>query len=132
MPSIRRYGPALFLTLLIPALSLLPAAFFRAVPRTVRFAGADKAVHAAMYAAFAFALLHALAPPARARPLNALAVFIAASLYGLALEIAQGVLTTSRAMDPLDALANAAGALLAALLAHLLAKSKTQPPPAAP
>ena len=119
-----RYIPAALMAAIIPALSLLPAAFFRGVPRAARFAGADKIIHALMYAAFALTLHYALAPDRRPTVRAALVIAISASLYGLALEIAQSALTTSRAMDPLDALANAAGAFATALLARAWAKHR--------
>ncbi len=125
----RRYGPAALMTLLIPALSLLPATLFRDVPHAARFPGADKAVHALMYAALALALFRALAPGRRPRLAAAFVIALSASLYGLALEIAQGALTSSRAMDPLDALANAAGASAAAFLACAIAKARHSPVP---
>jgi VanZ family protein len=134
MPSIHRYIPAAFLALLIPVLSLLPAAFFRGVPSTARFTGGDKIIHACMYATLTLALFRALEPPARANFRSAGIVAFSASLYGLALEIAQGVFTATRSMDPHDALANAAGAFATALLACLwFRKRKIQDPnPASP
>jgi VanZ family protein len=129
LSDIRRYGPAALLALLIPALSLLPAAFFRNVPREARFPGTDKAVHALMYAALTLALFRALEPHARADIRSAGVVACSASLYGLSLEIMQGVFTTSRSMDLYDALANAAGAFITALLVHLwFRKWKTAEP----
>ena len=125
---ISRYGPVAALALLISVLSLLPAAFFRSIPSPARFGGADKIVHALMYAALAAALFHALEPRTRATPRAAAAVALSATLYGLVLEIMQAVFTATRTMDPLDALANAAGAVTTALLASLWARSRLPAP----
>jgi len=105
-----RYGPAVVLSMLIPALSLLPARFFSCFADTPSVPGMDKLVHALMYAALSLSFYHALSPSARRRPAPLLALAACASLYGALLECAQGLLTQSRAMDPLDALANTAGA----------------------
>ena len=79
--------------------SLLPALLLPAVP-----AGGDKAEHLLGYG-----LLAAIA----VQIFGARAVLIRAAiglvLLGVALELAQGLLTTTRAMDPWDALANTAG-----------------------
>jgi hypothetical protein len=81
IPFIKRCFPAAFLALLIPALSLLPAAFFRGMPVPARFPGADKLVHALMYAALAAAFCRALkprAPGGAAGPVRGRAVAAAA------------------------------------------------------
>jgi len=79
--------------------SLLPALLLPVVP-----AGGDKAEHLLGYG-----LLAAIA----VQIFGARAVLIRAAiglvLLGVALELAQGLLTTTRAMDPWDALANTAG-----------------------
>ena len=114
---LRRYGPAFVMALLIPALSLLPAWFFARIPGPATFPGADKLIHALMYAALTAALAHALSSAARVRYFWAAGIALASALYGLAMEIGQQTLTDSRALDPFDALANLAGAFAAALLA---------------
>lgn len=111
-----RFGPAAAMTLLIPALSLLPARLFaRAAAPLPHFANMDKLVHALMYAALTAAYLHALSGEKKGRIAPALSVAVFASLLGLLMELGQKHLTTSRSMDPLDALANAAGAVATAL-----------------
>lgn len=106
-----RYGPAVALSLLIPALSLVPARFFSCFAgQPPSIPGLDKWVHALMYAALSLSLYHALSQEACRRPGPLLAIAVAASLFGAVMECGQGVLTHSRALDPLDALANTAGA----------------------
>jgi len=105
------------MVLLIPALSLLPARFFRHIAVQPNFPGMDKLVHALMYAVLTAALFHALSPSERVRRSVALRLALGASLYGLAMEFCQKLLTHSRSCDPLDAFANLAGAFATVLLA---------------
>jgi hypothetical protein len=116
--TLLRFGPAAVMTVLIPALSLLPARFFRHVevplPPVV---GLDKIVHALMYAALTAAYLHTLPVHRRANLGTVLCVALFSALFGLVMELCQKGLTTSRSMDPIDELANATGALVCALLA---------------
>lgn len=126
---LRRYGPAVVMVTLVPVLSLLPARFFRAVAAgTPVVPGMDKLVHALMYAALTVSLCHALPQPARHRYRNAFAIALAATLYGLVLEVFQGVFTKTRGMDPTDALANAVGAFVAGLVACAWAHTHTRSP----
>ena len=123
-----RDGPALLTSAGIVALSLAPAWLFRDVERGLPlFHGLDKVVHAAMYAALTASGLHALPLEKRRSLRGALGVAAAAALYGAILELAQREFTRSRTMDPLDALANAAGALACALIA--CAWARRRPPP---
>ena len=105
-----RYGPAVMLSLLIPAMSLLPARFFSRFSNSSSIPHLDKWIHALIYAALSLALYHALSPEARKRPGPPLAAATAASLYGALMELAQGFFTRSRGQDPMDALANTVGA----------------------
>ena len=105
-----RYGPAVMLSLLIPAMSLLPARFFSRLGNAPSIPHVDKWIHALIYAVLSLALYHALSPEARKRPGPPLAVAAAASLYGALMELAQGFFTHSRGQDPMDALANTMGA----------------------
>ena len=114
---LKRYGPAVAMTLLIPVLSLLPASFFSHLAGPKHVPGIDKFIHALLYAALTAALFHALASPARVRYSWALCLALAAALYGFAMELCQKYLTSSRSLDTFDALANLAGALAVALLA---------------
>ena len=113
-----RYGPAVIMVLLIPVLSLLPAHFFAHIAGPPPFPGMDKLIHALMYTALTAALFHALSPLARLRYSWAIRLALAASLYGFGMELCQKVMTQSRSFDPLDALANMAGAFVAAHLAY--------------
>ena len=122
-----RYGPAVTMTLLIPLLSLLPAHFFAHIAGPPPFPGMDKLIHALMYAALSATLFHALSPPARVHYAWAFLLALAASLYGLGMELCQKVMTQSRSFDPLDALANMAGAFVAALLACVWARRRREP-----
>lgn len=118
-PPFLRYSPAVVMTLLIAALSLLPAHFFKQVSEPLPpLPGMDKLVHALMYAALTAAYLHALTRARRGRLAPVLRIVLFATLYGIAMEVCQKLFTTSRTMDPLDALANAAGALTCALLMY--------------
>ncbi|HRR34029.1 MAG TPA: VanZ family protein [Kiritimatiellia bacterium] len=109
-PRCYRYGPAIALTLTIPALSLLPARFFSSIASAPALPGMDKVIHALMYAALSLSYYHTLSQDARQRPASLLGIAAGASLYGTLMECGQGWLTRSRTMDPLDALANAIGA----------------------
>lgn len=112
-----RYGPAVTMALLIPLLSLLPAHFFAHIAGPPPFPGMDKLIHALMYAALTATLFHALSPPARVRYAWAFLLALAASLYGLVMELCQELLTDTRSLDPLDVFANMTGAFVIALLA---------------
>ena len=114
---LNRYGPAVVVALFIPALSLLPACYFQDIAVIPSLPGLDKLVHALMYAGLAGSLFHALTQTARKRYDWALRIALVAALYGLVMEVCQKLLTNSRSMDPLDALANLAGALVMTLLA---------------
>lgn len=82
--------------------SLLPAMLLPLVP-----AGGDKAEHLLGYALLAAIAVQIFA--ARAALVRAAAWLV---LLGVVLELAQGTLTSSRAMDAADALANSAGVAL--------------------
>lgn len=109
-----RFGPAVFATVAVLALSLLPACCFRGVEESLPlFPGLDKVVHAAMYAGLVAAWSHVVPPANRGwRPIVRIAMV--ATLFGLVVEVGQKVLTRTRCMDPLDGCANAAGAFLCA------------------
>ena len=120
-PTLHRYGPAVATSLLIAILSLLPAQCFKTVSTTLPpVPGSDKIVHALMYAALTLSVLHALPAAAGRRLSAALRAALAASLYGVAMEICQRLITNTRSADYRDALANSAGALTAALLSAVL------------
>ena len=127
--SLLRYGPAVVMTSLVLALSLLPLRFFKeAAPPLPPLPGIDKIVHALMYAALTATYAHLLS---RARPYRLAAVLRAAAFataYGLAMEVCQKLFTTTRAMDPLDALANTAGAFASALLLYVWTRRRPATP----
>ena len=103
-------------------LSLLPASYFQGAPAAVRFPGADKVVHAIMYAALTgLALWSRYEPgaPVRSRPSWFTAA--AATAYGLLMEVLQGF-TATRSMDIFDGLADAGGAFLVAGVWFLLTR----------
>lgn len=105
------------MTTLVPLLSLLPARFFRPVEGHLPPVPAlDKAVHALLYAALTAAWLHAAHLVRRSALAAALGTAFAATAFGLLMEAGQGALTSTRTVDPLDALANAAGAFSSALI----------------
>ena len=79
--------------------SLLPAMLLPVVPE-----GGDKIEHLLGYA-----LLAAIAVQVFATRAALVRAGLGLVLLGVALELAQGLLTTTRAMDPWDALANALG-----------------------
>jgi VanZ family protein len=115
-----RYGPAIVMSAVIPWLSLAPAWLFSRVEKTLPPLPAfDKIAHAVLYAALTAACLHALPQDKRLHLRSHLRVVLAASLYGAALELGQQGLTRTRAMDPRDALANAAGSLICALALYV-------------
>ncbi|GAB1596705.1 hypothetical protein PAGU2638_23840 [Lysobacter sp. PAGU 2638] len=81
---------------LLPAHDLPPPAFD----------GMDKLEHALGYALLA-------AYGTRLYPARWLRVLVGVIAFGIAIEIAQGVFTTTRSADPLDAIADAFGAAIA-------------------
>lgn len=118
-----RYGPAVAGMIAVTTLSLLPAACFRGVESSLpRIQGLDKVVHGLMYAGLTAACLHAVSSERRARLGTALATALTSAAYGAAMEVCQKLLTTTRHMDPYDALANAVGAFVCALAAHVWAR----------
>jgi hypothetical protein len=104
--------------LAIPALSLLPARFFRSMAHAAPdLPGADKLVHALMYAILTGLALWARPQPnQRLRARTAWGVVALTALYGALMEALQGWSHASlhRSADPWDELANAVGATLVA------------------
>lgn len=115
-----RYGPAAAMIAVISVLSLLPAHCFRGVESALPpIHGLDKIVHALLYAALTATCLHGVPPAKRLlRPRTVLTIAFTATLYGALMEICQKELTTTRCMDPFDALANAVGAFTCAFAAY--------------
>lgn len=94
-------------TLLIAILCLVT---FKDLP-TIGIAGADKDVHFLFH--FGFTILWYLYVNSKKSKPSLLKIGLASLLYGISLEIAQGVFTTTRSADAMDVLANATGAGIA-------------------
>lgn len=111
-----RFGPAAVMVVLIPALSLAPASVFCGVESSLPpIGGIDKIMHALMYLALTAAALHTVPLTQRTQVGTVVTAALAASLYGVFMELCQKWLTATRCMDPRDALANAIGAFACAL-----------------
>ena len=120
-----RFAPVMLIAVAIPALSLLPAAFFnRITPSAPPFPAWDKLIHALLYAALSGALFHALPTNAKARGASWIGVALAAGGYGLIMECCQRWLTVSRGFEWLDALANLSGAAILAGTAGLRVRAR--------
>jgi len=120
-----RFGPAAFMVVVIPALTLAPAYVFRGVESSLPpIGGIDKVVHALMYLALTAAALHTVPLSRRAHVGTVFVAALAVSLYGAFMELCQKWLTTTRCMDPCDALANAVGAFACALALWLWARHR--------
>jgi VanZ family protein len=102
-------------------LSLVPA---NTIPSALP--GWDKFNHFAGYAVLALLLLwtltawHALSVPLLS------GAWIACSVYGLLLEILQGLMTSDRQFEGGDLFANALGALLTCVVFRLISKQSTR------
>jgi len=112
---------ALCWALAIPALSLLPPRFFHNLLASTAptLPGTDKVVHAVMYAVLTGLLLWALSPPNQRLTVRMVwNVAVLSILYGALMEALQNLSQDAlqRSGDPLDGLANAAGAVLVAAL----------------
>ena len=83
----------------------------------------DKYLHGIFYFVFTvFWVLFFKSWPQIKRPL--LTGFMFAVLYGITIEVCQGVFTTGRSADVVDALANTVGAALAVVVLKLLSNKK--------
>ncbi len=82
----------------------------------------DKIVHFSFYLGFAVLWSSAIGRPNRHARRFALMVFLAATAYGIVIEILQGALWTSRSAEAADAIANSLGALAGVLLYPRLVK----------
>ncbi len=95
---------AVLIAAAIMVISLAPA------PPALHLTQVDKYEHAFAYFVLGVFVLPALAP------WRAWQSWLLLAGYGILIEILQGSLTSGRTADPLDALANAGGALLAVLV----------------
>ena len=117
--SVLRFVPVCVMTLLVAVLSLLPAHCFKQVVEPLPLLpNIDKIVHALMYASLTAAYMYALTNE-RLRNLTAvLKIALFVTLYGAVIEVCQNLFTTSRSMEMLDIIANAAGAFTSSLLIY--------------
>ncbi|WP_298222133.1 VanZ family protein [Flavobacterium sp.] len=95
-------------------IAYLCLARFKSLPK-IGLSGADKYVHVILY--FVFTSLWSFYLKAKASFSNAslVKVVFAAIVYGSAIEIAQGLFTTTRKADIMDVLANTSGSILAVM-----------------
>ena len=95
---------------------------FNSIPK-VKVVGSDKVVHFLFY--LIFVVLWSLAKKQTCFKIKySLLIVVIAIVFGIIIEILQGVLTQNRQADVYDALANSAGAFLALLVIFWL-NSKT-------
>ena len=115
-------GLALLWTFTIAVLCLVT---FGSLPH-VKIPNADKFVHATMHLVFTllWAVFLSRRNPERPGFSIRLSVFVASALYGGAIEIAQGLFTTTRDPDWHDEAANVTGALIAVCLLWLISRLK--------
>ena len=119
MKRLLTYTPIIAITLLIPLLSLVnPQKFPDAA--IIRFTGADKIIHAAMYALLTLAWAHAFSIKMRTNLCLMLGTAFLVALYGLLMELCQYVFTSTRSMEMFDATANLVGALCTAIIIYRL------------
>ena len=107
---------AVFWTLLIATLCLIS---FKKLP-TVKIGGADKYVHFTFH--FIFTILWITYFKSSNYTRSVLKALLASVLYGILIEFAQELFTTTRKADILDVLANTSGALTAVLLINIKKK----------
>lgn len=123
-PGLRRYAPVAWAALVVCwavtvlVLSLVPNP---PVPKSGWFSR-DKVQHATAYSVLTFFLAMRLASLPRWRRSRWAWAALGAVLFGALMEVAQGVLTTSRTADVADAAANAVGACLVAWAGHLFGR----------
>jgi VanZ family protein len=115
-------GLALLWTLTIAVLCLVT---FGSLPH-VKIPNADKFVHATLHFVFTVLWVACIGYryPGKSGFSVRLSVLIASALYGGAIEIAQGIFTTTRDPDWHDEAANITGALTAVLLLWLASRLK--------
>lgn len=118
---------ALAWALLILVLCLMPGSELPAWS-WVDILDLDKAIHAFLF--FVLTILIAQVFRTRGRPGRwALWAFLLSALFGVATEYMQGLEALGRRTDPLDMLANAAGALLAIPYCHYRVRNGKEPLP---
>ncbi len=107
---------AVFWTLLIAILCLIS---FKKLP-TVKIGGADKYVHFTFH--LVFTLLWVIYFKSSNFSRIIIKALIGSIIYGILIEFAQELFTTTRKADILDVLANTSGALTAILLIYFIKK----------
>ncbi len=105
---------AVFWTLFIAVLCLIS---FKKLP-SVKIAGADKCVHFTFH--FVFTLLWATYFKSSNYAKSSLKAIMGSVVYGILIEIAQEVFTTTRKADIFDVAANTSGALTAIVLLYII------------
>jgi VanZ family protein len=112
---------AAFLTVV----SVLPGSQLPEIPDWNLLFAPDKVAHFGAYGVFAL-LLSAVFTGSRIKRAILLAIFVSA-LYGVLMEILQGVSGTGRNFDAVDMVANLIGAILGGSLYYFLRKLKPRP-----
>jgi VanZ family protein len=111
---------AVLWTLLIAYLCL---ATFRKLPR-IGVQGADKYIHVTFHFVFTLLWFLYLRQQNGSHRKVLLRIFLTSLIYGILIEIAQGLFTTTRTADVTDVLANTAGAMIAAAIILLKSSIK--------
>ena len=95
------------------------------IGQSIPIANKDKYVHVVFY--FMFTMLWYLyRSQEKPNAYNKIIVLIAALLFGIAMEICQGLFTSNRSPELLDVVANSAGAILGMLFITTILKLKTK------
>lgn len=110
------YAALGFLTVITLALTLLPSETLSSGNRIFQY---DKLGHSLIFGSWTF-LLGLIFMVSDRKPLPLLSIFLAGSLFGILIEILQEVLTADRHADPLDAIADIIGCLLAVALLKVI------------
>ncbi len=101
---------AFALAVIITVSSLIPA------QPSLSINNMDKIVHVLAYAVLGVAVLPAFP---KIKPVN---IWLGLSVFGLVIEVLQGLMPTGRSTDILDGIANASGALLALVAWSVLSR----------
>jgi VanZ family protein len=110
--GVQRYA-AIAYALLLAVVSLMPGPRIPAIFDWSELFSPDKAAHFVAYALFGVLLAAAL--PAGPRLKRVALAVLGAALYGVLLEVLQGIMGIGRHFDPVDMVANLIGAILGGL-----------------
>lgn len=105
-----------FMVLAILLILFVVASSLTSVQPSLHISNVDKVLHV-----LAYLVLGSVCLPAFAR-VQPLFVWLGLCVLGIAIEIAQGLMSTGRSADILDGFANASGAMLAVIAWMLLSK----------